>query len=95
MALARRAMLLPPSLSRILQFLERERIIERRQDPRDQRRSLFRLTAKGRSLFEQVAPQSEALYRQIEVEFEAFCDKFVMNWIYLKPQEGISKNGLP
>ena len=67
--LARRAMLLPPSLSRILQFLERERIIERKQDPRDQRRSMFRLTVKGLSLFERVAPQSEALYRQIEVEF--------------------------
>jgi len=67
--LARRAMLLPPSLSRILQFLEREQLIGRTQDSRDQRRSLFRLTRKGRSLYEKIAPKSEALYAQIEKEF--------------------------
>jgi homoprotocatechuate degradation regulator HpaR len=67
--LARRSLLLAPSLSRIFQFLEREQLIKRTADARDQRRSLFTLTAKGRALHEQVAPESEALYAQIEAEF--------------------------
>ncbi len=67
--LARRALLLPPSLSRILQFLERERLIERTQDPEDHRRSRFQLTEKGGRLCTAIAPESEALYAQIEAEF--------------------------
>ena len=67
--LARRSFLLAPSLTRILQHLESERLVRRRSDSRDQRRSVFALTANGRRLFDAVAPDSEALYRQIEVEF--------------------------
>jgi homoprotocatechuate degradation regulator HpaR len=67
--LARRALLLPPSLSRILQFLGRERLIERTQDPEDHRRSRFRLTDKGAGLCTAIAPESEKLYAQIEAEF--------------------------
>jgi homoprotocatechuate degradation regulator HpaR len=67
--LAQRALLLAPSLSRIFQFLEREKLIRRTVDTRDQRRSLFSLTSTGRTLYEQVAPESEALYAQIEQEF--------------------------
>jgi homoprotocatechuate degradation regulator HpaR len=67
--LALRALLLPPSLSRILQFLERERLIERTQDPEDHRRSRFRLTEKGGRVCTAIAPESEKLYAQIEAEF--------------------------
>ena len=67
--LARRSFLLAPSLTRILQYLESERLVRRRSDSRDQRRSVFALTAHGRRLFNAVAPDSEALYRQIENEF--------------------------
>jgi homoprotocatechuate degradation regulator HpaR len=67
--LAQRALLLAPSLSRIFQFLEREKLIRRTVDTRDQRRSLFALTSKGRTLYEIVAPESEELYAQIEAEF--------------------------
>ena len=67
--LAQRALLLAPSLSRIFQFLEREKLIRRTVDTRDQRRSLFSLTSKGNTLYERVAPESEALYAQIEAEF--------------------------
>lgn len=67
--LARRALLLAPSLSRIFQFLEREKLVSRLADANDQRRSLFSLTAKGQDLYERVAPESEALYAQIETEF--------------------------
>ena len=67
--LAQRALLLAPSLSRIFQFLEREKLIRRTVDTRDQRRSLFSLTSKGNTLYERVAPESEALYAKIEAEF--------------------------
>lgn len=67
--LARRSLLLAPSLSRIFQFLESAMLIRRTADRADQRRSLFSLTSKGRALYEQVAVESEALYGKIESEF--------------------------
>lgn len=67
--LARRSFLLSPSLTRILQFLEREDIIRRSSDPNDQRRSVFILTRKGRQLFSEVAFDSEILYHEIEQDF--------------------------
>lgn len=69
--LARASFLLSPSLTRILRHLERDRLVLRRQDPLDQRKSLFKLSARGRRLFDRVAPESEALYRKIESEFGA------------------------
>lgn len=67
--LARRSFLLAPSLTRILQYLERERLIKRMNDRNDQRRSVLALTAKGRALFERVGPDSEILYEEIERRF--------------------------
>ncbi len=67
--LAQRSFLLSPSLTRILQFLEGEEILKRTGDATDQRRSVFRLTAKGRRLFANVAPDSARLYADIEREF--------------------------
>ena len=67
--LAQRSFLLAPSLTRILQFLERKKLIKRHTDSNDQRRSTFVLTAKGERLFEEVAPDSEALYAEIEEDF--------------------------
>ncbi len=67
--LARRSFLLAPSLTRILQFLEAEKLVKRTSDANDQRRSVFALTAKGKKLFARVAPDSEALYLAIEKEF--------------------------
>ena len=67
--LARRSFLLAPSLTRILQHLESEKLIRRSADANDQRRSVLILTAKGRKLFAQVAPDSAALYDDIEAEF--------------------------
>lgn len=67
--IARSTLLLAPSLSRIFQFLEREKLVRRTADSNDQRRSLFSLTAKGRKLYGRVAPESEAIYAQIESEF--------------------------
>ncbi len=67
--LARRSFLLAPSLTRILQYLEGQELVQRRGDDRDQRRSVFSLTNGGRRLFAAIAPDSEALYRDIEREF--------------------------
>ena len=67
--LAHRSFLLSPSLTRILQFLESEKLIERRSDASDQRRSVVELTERGRRKFAEVAPDSEDLYATIEQEF--------------------------
>lgn len=67
--LATRSLLLAPSLTRILQFLEKENIVRRTSDSNDQRRSVLMLTAKGQQIFSQVAPESEQRYAEIEKEF--------------------------
>jgi len=67
--LARRSFLLAPSLTRILQHLEGEKLVKRLSDANDQRRSVLSLTAKGRKLFSEVAPDSAAHYEEIETAF--------------------------
>ena len=67
--IARKSFLLAPSLTRILQFLERANLIKRSSDANDQRRSVFALTAKGRRIYDEVGPDSELLYAEIEKEF--------------------------
>lgn len=67
--LARRSFLLAPSLTRILQHLESEKLVTRSADANDQRRAVFKLTSSGKELFSKVAPDSEALYADIECEF--------------------------
>ncbi len=69
--LARRSFLLSPSLTRILQFLERAKLIKRSSDANDQRRSVFALTEKGRRIYDEVGPDSELLYAAIESQFGA------------------------
>ncbi len=67
--LARRSFLLAPSLTRILQNLVEQKLVGRLADSNDQRRSLLTLTTKGRKLFSEVAPDSAALYEDIETTF--------------------------
>jgi homoprotocatechuate degradation regulator HpaR len=67
--LARRSFLLSPSLTRILQFLEREGIIRRSSDVADQRRSVFFLTSKGRKIYTSVASDTERIYIDMERNF--------------------------
>ena len=67
--LAQRSFLLAPSLTRILHYLEGQKIIKRSLDSNDQRRSTFVLSTKGKQLFAKVAPDSEALYAEIERDF--------------------------
>lgn len=67
--LARRSFLLAPSLTRILQHLESQKLVQRSSDANDQRRAVFALTPGGRKLFSMVGPDSEALYAEIEKDF--------------------------
>lgn len=61
-ALAETCCLHAASLSRILPNLESEGLILRRTSESDQRRVMITLTPKGRRLFSEVAPESEAIY---------------------------------
>lgn len=56
------------SLSRILPKLEADGLIARRNHRNDQRRVVVSLAAKGRRLFEALAPQSEAIYAALARE---------------------------
>jgi homoprotocatechuate degradation regulator HpaR len=67
-ALGRACCLHTASLSRSLPNLEADGLISRRANKQDQRRVSVSLTAKGRKLFETVAPQSEAIYAQLALE---------------------------
>jgi homoprotocatechuate degradation regulator HpaR len=70
-ALGRACCLHTASLSRILPNLEAEGFVSRKANTQDQRRVSVSLTAKGRKLFESVAPQSEAIYAQLAHEIGA------------------------
>lgn len=67
--LAERSFLLAPSLTRILQHLENEGLIRRKQNAKDNRKAVVTLTAKGRRKFDKVAPHSETLYAAMEKDF--------------------------
>lgn len=56
----------PASLSRMLPNLEGEGRIERRASRQDQRYVIVSITAKGKSLFQRVAKESEQIYASIE-----------------------------
>lgn len=67
--LAERAILLAPSLSRILAKLENDGLADRRSHQSDQRRSLIALSDEGAALVSAIAPESERRYNAIEAEF--------------------------
>lgn len=62
--------LLGPSLSRIITNLESRGLVERSLVTHDQRRSNLRLSPAGDELVARIAPQSEAVYNQIEADFD-------------------------
>ena len=66
--LAKRTVILPPSLTRILRHLSENGLIE--QVPaRDRRQRVIRLTASGQSLFDEVWQVSQKRYAAIEAAF--------------------------
>lgn len=67
--LAERCYLLMPSLSRIINHLEKQTLVKRSTDNTDQRRSKITLTALGQELFDKVAPSSAQRYTEIEEKY--------------------------
>ncbi|WBU59276.1 homoprotocatechuate degradation operon regulator HpaR [Paracoccus albus] len=64
--LAAGACVLAPSLSRIIRTLESRNMIEVGKDPKDRRRATIHLSLKGEEFIKEVAPESAAIYREIE-----------------------------
>lgn len=67
--LAERCHLLMPSLSRIINHLDKEQLIKRQIVDSDQRRSKIFLTEIGQELFDKVAPGSAERYADIEKKY--------------------------
>lgn len=67
--ISERCALLMPSLSRILQNLQKRGLVDRETASDDQRRSLVSITAAGRKLFRTLSPINEARYAYITEKF--------------------------
>ncbi len=63
---ARRASVDPSHVSRLLAKFERDGIVERYPDPGDGRRTMFRITEKGRALYEEVRPVATEVSRRFQ-----------------------------
>ena len=67
--LANRCFLLMPSLSRIIQNLEKRKLVSRNQSSSDNRKSVISITAPGKKLFQKIAPKSVERYGLITEKF--------------------------
>lgn len=67
--LCERAVLLAPSLTRILRSLEERGFVRRGKDARDGRRALIALAPAGQRLIDEVTPESLAIYNRIEAAY--------------------------
>jgi homoprotocatechuate degradation regulator HpaR len=70
-ALAERACLLLPSLTRMLRAMESEGLLTRAPDARDGRKSIVSITEKGRSVITDHAPFSQEIFKDLETRFGA------------------------
>ncbi|MBU6225121.1 MAG: homoprotocatechuate degradation operon regulator HpaR [Burkholderiales bacterium] len=64
--IAREAFIIGPSLSGVLSRMERDGLIERERDARDQRRTVVRATAKGLQSVHILSQTIEAHYQRME-----------------------------
>ena len=64
--LARNGSILAPSLSRIIKTRESNGMISTHRDPNDGRRALISLTDKAEAFINEVAPESAAIYAELE-----------------------------
>lgn len=67
--LANRCFLLMPSLSRIIQNLEKRELVSRNQSSLDNRKSVISITGSGKKLFQKIAPKSVERYDLITEKF--------------------------
>ncbi len=65
-ALARRSLLMMPSLSRILRSMAARSLVQREVDDKDHRRVRISITDEGRKLVDQLTPYNAARYAHIE-----------------------------
>jgi homoprotocatechuate degradation regulator HpaR len=91
--LAESTFLLGPSLSRILRDLEGLKLIARRTDEADHRRSIISLSEEGAALIERVSPESEAIYAEITRRFGA--QRLVELQAMLRELEALLAEGPP
>lgn len=70
-ALSKAANILAPSLSRMVPMLEKRGLVNVRRDPGDGRRARLSLTEEGAGLIAVVAPESAAIYAEIEARVGA------------------------
>lgn len=70
-ALATRACLLLPSLTRMLRAMESEGLLTRASDERDGRKSIVSITEKGRNVINDHAASSRAIFAELEMRFGA------------------------
>lgn len=71
MLLAEATHLLAPSLSRILQDLEKQKLISRRTDSEDMRRSFIFITPQGLDLIDRAGAYSEIIYKRLTEKYGA------------------------
>ena len=63
------ASLLNPSLTRIMQLLEKKGLISRRDHPSDRRKVLVDITPEGTAILTQAAPESRAIFARLEEQY--------------------------
>ena len=66
--LAQRTLILRPSMTGIIDRLERDELVQRRKDSEDGRKTCIWLTRKARRLYERMMPEVVAEYRQLQDE---------------------------
>lgn len=66
---AARANILAPSLTRMIRAMTERGLIKRAKDASDGRRVMLSIAPKGQDLLNLVAPDSAAIYQQLEEEF--------------------------
>ena len=67
--LAERALVLGPSLTRMIKTLEKNRLVAKRSDKSDGRKAIISITPRAKALLRVVTPESAAIYKQIEEKF--------------------------
>ena len=68
-SIAKQACLLLPSLTRILRVMEADRLVSRKEDPTDRRRSIVTIETAGRAVLEDHAAQAAALVSDLRKRY--------------------------
>jgi homoprotocatechuate degradation regulator HpaR len=67
--LAEKALVLAPSLTRMLKSLKARKLIKQRVDKDDKRRSLISITPEAQRVIDEITPESAAIYAELEAAF--------------------------